>query len=141
MSEDVEPLSDAEIVGLASRVASERATDSLGINDFGWRDVLRLLVTLKAERERREAAEKRATLLMAALRRECRCEDRHTGPLPADWGTNWTVRIPHHCDCPLYPFELPDPQRAPSAYADAIKQFNAIVQPEPVAGEETGDND
>ena len=58
--------------------------------------------------------------LREALRVTCRCNDPGHNPA-TDWGAVGDVRIPHHCDCPLYPIELPDRLLAATAYADAIR--------------------
>jgi hypothetical protein len=59
-------------------------------------------------------------LLREALRTRCKCYDPDVNQ-PTDWGAVAGVRIPHHCDCPLYPIELPDRLLAATAYADAVR--------------------
>jgi hypothetical protein len=59
-----------------------------------------------------------AALALAAMRSVCPCDGFDRNP-PTDWRTG--VRIPHHCDCPLYAIELPDATAAPAAHADAVK--------------------
>ena len=72
---------------------------------------------LAAERDHFKAERDR---LREALRVTCRCNDPGHNPA-TDWGAVGDVRIPHHCDCPLYPIELPDRLLAATAYADAIR--------------------
>jgi hypothetical protein len=64
-------------------------------------------------------------LAMAALRAACDCDKRENPPC------NWNeghARIPHHCDCPMYPIELPDEEESPSAHADATKKRKELLR-------------
>lgn len=56
-------------------------------------------------------------LLRTVLRVACRCNDPNANP-PTDWDTH--ARIPHHCDCPMFPIEIPDALTAPAAHAYAV---------------------
>lgn len=67
-------------------------------------------------RQRDEARALNA-LLRKALEAHCDCENPDNMP-PTDWHSGAVT--PHHVDCVLYPFDLPDPATAPSAYADAV---------------------
>lgn len=68
--------------------------------------------------------EETVAVLREALRQTCRCNDPEVC-LPTDWESH--VHIPHHCDCPLYPVELPHPVLAQAAYADALKTRARIL--------------
>lgn len=61
----------------------------------------------------------RVHVLEAALAEACDCNSAEKNP-PRDWTTN--ARIPHHCDCPMFPFELPDENAAPVAHAAAVAE-------------------
>lgn len=61
-------------------------------------------------------------LAVAVLRLSCECHDHDTPP--TDWETG--ARIPHHCDCPMYPLERPDPEAAPAATADAEARYQQL---------------
>lgn len=62
-------------------------------------------------------------LAMVALRRDCQCADEDKEP-PTDWVSG--TRIPHHVDCPLFPFERPDPEAAPAAAAEADHHYGLL---------------
>ena len=51
-------ITDEELNEIERRIALERATDSMGINDFGlWRDFVAIIAALRATRERLVATE------------------------------------------------------------------------------------
>lgn len=82
---------------------------------------------LAVERRKKDISQlkKRDRLMRNALRQHCQCSDPDTTP-PTDWTT--TARIPHHCDCVLYPIELPHPNNAPAAYVDALDKRRALLR-------------
>ncbi len=76
--------------------------------------------TVLALVERVRELEARIALLEEALRQSCNCDDIAVTP-PTDWGSK--APIPHHCDCPLFAFDLPDPVMAPTAHAEAVARI------------------
>ena len=57
----------------------------------------------------------------------CGCFDPDTSP-PTDWGPGeGGGPIPHHCECPFAPFELPDPERCPTAYAYFTQERDRLL--------------
>lgn len=62
---------------------------------------------------------------MRMVRDLCRCSEPDRSP-PTDWKSK--ARIPHHTDCAMYLFELPDPAVAPAAYADAMKRRDKLLE-------------
>lgn len=82
---------------------------------------------IAAERRKKDTRQMRDRdrLMRNALREHCRCSDPDVDP-PTDWTT--TARIPHHCDCVLYPIELPHPNNAPAAYVDALDKRRALLR-------------
>jgi hypothetical protein len=64
-------------------------------------------------------------LLRAVVRAACTCTSPDVNP-PTDWKSK--ARIPHHCDCPLYPIELPDAATAPTAFEDALERRRVLLR-------------
>lgn len=129
---DAKPFTDEELEEVRNRISPALggwapAPELRRFSPLALNEQRRLLATLEAERARREAAEWRASMVMAVLRRWCDCETYEEPP--TSWGPEGPVRIPHHCDCPLYPFELPDADAAPTAHADALQTAAALCKP------------
>jgi hypothetical protein len=56
----------------------------------------------------------------------CECWEPDASP-PTDWGPGGRRPIPHHCECPFAPFELPDPERCPTAYAFFTQERDRLL--------------
>ena len=56
----------------------------------------------------------------------CECFELDTSP-PTDWGPVNGVPIPHHCECPFAPFELPDAEKTPTAYAFFVEERDRLL--------------
>jgi hypothetical protein len=67
---------------------------------------------------------RRVRELEAGLRAACRCNEPDVNP-PTDWKSK--ARIPHHTDCPMFPFEPPDEKIAPAAFTESQAALRSLL--------------
>ena len=94
-------------------------------SQFSGNEVLMLINEIDRVRSTLSLEQLHIAARLLGLR--CECYEPDTSP-PMDWGPGPMVNpIPHHCECPFAPFELPDPEKTPTAYAFFMNERDMLM--------------